>query len=107
MFHYFLQANGRQPPNQLMVLQGTIVELKKCTFGKNHLFYPEQFCVKRYASGDGICDGDSGGPVVDKKGLLVGVIVASSPKPDCTYYDYMMNVANYKVWIEKKITNNF
>lgn len=91
-----------------MVLKGKIVDPKKCSFTKRKPFYKEEFCVERYLSGDGVCDGDSGGPVVSDDGLLVGVIAASDEGiRDCKYNDIMVNVAYYKSWIDNIIKTVF
>lgn len=66
---------------------------------QNVTIFPNQICT--FLDPKGACDGDNGGPVVSKKGKVIGII-SFSPKPCGTVYpDVHTRIQPYLKWIKE------
>ncbi|CAI6091964.1 hypothetical protein V2G26_013464 [Clonostachys chloroleuca] len=70
-----LQENGQDLPADLMKVSVPVVSRQKCRsqYGQNAIT-DTMFCAGLEEGGKDSCSGDSGGPIIDESGTLVGLV---------------------------------
>lgn len=90
----FIYQNGGPLSNILQFIQARIVADSECNDG------PAYFCMRQFKTGNGTCEGDSGGPIVFKSKLYG---IAQAVSKGCNYIDYNVNIAYFQSWINSYI----
>ncbi|XP_058807482.1 trypsin Tyr p 3.0101-like [Phymastichus coffea] len=106
------KSDTTTPSRSLKKTQVTVLSHSKCIelyTGKVKVS-DTVFCTAHNRKNNrGICYGDSGGPVVKDKTVVIGVISVNYAKTKCgdkNHPDLQTNVAKYRQWIDNTIFNN-
>lgn len=94
---------GEHYPDELKKLEATYVSYENCKafYGQSNQVDVGHLCVKP-AEGEGFCHGDTGGPLVNSKGKLVGVANWGVPCAQGAP-DVFARISFYNDWIRTSI----
>lgn len=98
-------------PNNLQKLNADIIGPAQCQKELNNtpsFSVESNLCSYSANKADGACNGDSGGPLINDQGELVGVVSwGYTPCATTTKPSVYTNVRNFKTWIADNMVHHF